>query len=238
MDINEVKNKIKKLLTLHEDGGASDHESYVALQKAQELMARYKIEMGDIKEEEKNCIQKKTTMSYGSRSSDHYMNELANVIAENFCCVSYMSTPRGTRTHCICFMGMEDDVSIAEEVLYSANSAIVRGYNRVYKELCSEYDMDYIPAKYFNPAKEGYVNGYIDGLKYALESQKEQHQEWGLVLVVPQEAKSFLDGLKVKNFGQVVTFVDNTYYNEGYSDGSNFHLNKKLDTNKVRGELK
>lgn len=228
MEINEVKNKIKKLLALHEDG-ANDNESYVALLKAQELMAKYKLEKSDISEEEKKqCIQCRTTLSYGTRSSDHYLNDLAAIIAENFCCINYVSTPRGTKTHYICFMGMEDDVSIAEEVIHAANSAIIRGYNRVYKELCKEYQIDYVPARYFNPVKTGYIDGYLDGLKAKLESQKAQHQEWGLVLVVPQEAKDFLGGLDKVSFGGDSYLTDRTYYDEGYEDGNNFQLNKKL----------
>ncbi len=236
MEINEVKNRIKKLLALHEDHG-NDNESYVALMKAQELMAKYKLDKSDITEEEKKqCIRRKTTIHYGTRSSDHYMNELANIIADNFCCVNYVSTPRGTKTHYVCFMGMEDDVMIAEEAFHTANSAIIRGYNRVYKELCRDYHMDYIPAKYFNPAKQGYVEGYLAGLSEALESQKDKNQEWGLVLVAPKEAKDFVDNLKKVGYSRV-TLVDNTYYDEGYNDGINFQLNKKLTDTKIDGVL-
>lgn len=231
MELNEVKAKIKKLLTLSEDG-ANDHESYVALMKAQELMAKYKLNKSDISDEEKKqCIHRKTTAHYSTRSSDYYLNELAIIIAENFCCVNYVSTPHKSRTHYVCFMGMEEDVDIAEEVFHAANAAIIRGYNRVYKDLCREYDITYVPAEYFNPAKTGYIEGYLAGLKIALDSQKEQHQEWGLVLVAPQEAQNFINGLESRNFRHTI-LVDNTYYEEGYNDGINFHLNKKLDNSK------
>lgn len=236
MDIIEVKNKIKKLLALSEDN-PSDAEGYAAFQKAQELMAKYKLDKSDISEEEqKKCIRRTTTLHYGTRSSDHYLNELANIIANNFCCINYITTKRGYKTHYINFMGMEEDVDIAEEVIHTANAAIIRGYNKVYHDLCRQYHMDYMPAKYFNPAKTGYIDGYLDGLKDAFESQREKNQEWGLVLVAPQEAQDFLGGLNKKNFSRQV-FVDRSYYNDGYNDGNNFHLNKKLNNSKTDGVL-
>lgn len=230
MNIEQIKDKIKKLLALSEDN-PSDAEGFSAMQKAQELMAKYKLEMADVSDKEdvpRKCIKENTHVSYGTRSSDHYLNELAGIIADNFCCINYISTPRGSRTHNICFMGYEEDVAIAIEVLHTANRAIIKGYNRVYKSLQEDYGMDYVPAYYFNPAKVGYIDGYLEGLKKALEDQKEQNQEWGLVLVTPKEAQDFLDGLTHATFGGV-TKVDKSYYQEGYNDGTNFQLNKKLD---------
>lgn len=227
-DINNIKDKIKKLLALSADN-PSDAESHAAFAKAQELMAQYKLEKSDLTEEEKkNCIKKKTILTYGIRSSDHYRNELAEIIANNFCCVNYISTIRGTRTHTICFMGMEDDVDIAIEVLYAADEAIIRGYNRVWKKACEEYDVDYLPAKYFNPLKTGYIEGYLAGFKNVMQTQKDEHQEWGLVMVVPQEAQNFINNIEHTDFSTPI-YVDNTYFEDGYNDGKNFHLNKKVE---------
>ena len=230
MDIENIKKKVKKLLALSESS-TFDEESHTALMRAQELMAKYKLEQMDIEDkEEQKCIQKKTILSYGTRSSDSYRDELASIIADNFCCVNYISTRRGSRTHFICLMGMQDDVEIACDALYTADNAIIRGYNRVYKMIAKEYGLDYVPAKYFNPAKEGYVKGYLAGLKKALEDQKEQNQEWGLVLVAPKEAQEFMGGLDSVSFGGVKR-VDNSYYDEGYTDGKNFQMSKKLGNN-------
>ena len=230
MDKDTIKSKIKKLLALA-GNNPSDEESYSALQKAQQLMAEYKISEGEITDkEEKKCVQVKTRFSFGSRSSDHYLGELADVIADNFCCVNYLSKPYGSRTRYICFMGLEVDVQVAIEVMTLANMAIIRGYNRVYKEMCKEYNMDYMPAKYFNPAKEGYVEGYIKGLQSVLNKQKEQNQEWGLVLVAPEEAQQFISNLDTWD-NPHIRRIDRDYYDEGYKDGSSFNMNKKLDKN-------
>ena len=229
MTKESIKNKIKKLLALA-GNNPSDEESFSALQKAQQLMAEYKISGGEIVDkEEQKCVQVKTNFSYGTRSSDHYLSELANIIADNFCCITYISRVRGTRTNYICFMGLEEDVNVAITVMTSANMQIIRGYNRVYRDICKLNEIDYLPAKYFNPAKEGYIEGYLEGLKSALESQKEQ-QEWGLVLVAPEEAKNFLDSLDTTS-GRTRQ-VNRSYYDEGYKDGSSFNMNKQIDEKK------
>lgn len=233
MDIEAVKDKIKKLLALSQDN-PSDAEGYAAFQKAQELMVRYKLEKSDVTEEEKaECVQRKTTLKYGTRSSDHYLNDLAAIIAKHFCCINYLSTIRGTQSHHICFMGMEDDVDIAEEILHAANTHIIRGYNKVYYDTCKVYGMDYLHAKYFNPLKTGYIDGYLDGFKSAMDAQRAQNEEWGLVLVVPQEAQQFKMNLNKVSYGGD-NLVDNSYYDQGYEDGSSFQRHKKLgETKKI-----
>lgn len=232
MELQSIKDKIKKLLTLSE-GSNFDEESQTALLKAQELMVKYKLEQKDIEDDQKESkvVQKKTVLCYSTRSSDHYMNDLASVISENFCCVNYVSTTKGTSTHYICFMGDEDDVEIATESLYVANQAIVKGYNKIYKEVCKENNISYLPAKYFNPLKVGYTEGYIKGLKEALQAQKEANAEWGLVLVVPQEAKDFMSDLEGVDFRTMNAIrQSNRYYDQGYDDGKEFKLRDKIDT--------
>ena len=233
MTMESVKDKVKKLLALSEDN-PSDAEGYAAFQKAQELMARYKLEKSDVTEKEKQeCIKRRTSIKYGTRSSDHYINDLAAVIAQNFCCIHYLSTPKGSQSHYICFMGMKEDVDVAEEILATAVTNIIRGYDRVYKDVCKTYNLDYLTAKQFNPIKTGYADGYVEGLNDALESQKTKNQEWGLVLVVPQEAKDFLSDLNKVNFGMGGNSrIDRSYYSEGYEDGNNFQMNKKIGETK------
>lgn len=238
MNKESALNKIKKLLALSADN-PSDEESHAALQKAQELMAIHKLSEQDISPDEikKKCIKKKTNFSYGTRSSDHYVDDLAGIIADNFCCVNYISTPRYSKTHYVCFMGMEEDVAICEEAMNIANYAIIKGYNRVYNDIARETGLDYVPARIFNPAKKGYVKGYLAGLKRALESQREKHQEWGLVLVVPQEAQDYIGSLDSVSFNMSDNKVDTYYYDEGYNDGSNFNMYKKVEGEDIPNNL-
>lgn len=125
-------------------------------------------------------------------------------------------------------MGLQKDVDTIIEAMTIANDAIIKGYNKVWKMMCKKYNIDHIPAKYFNPAKVGYIKGYLEGLKEVLDAQKEQIQEWGLVLVAPKEAKDFLDGLATSSPVKSIR-VSDAYYDEGYNDGKRFNMNKKID---------
>lgn len=227
MDKEVMKGKIKKLLALA-GNNPSDEESYSALMKAQALMAQYKIEEGEISQDKKEeCVTVETRFRYSNGSSDTYLSKLASILADNFCCVNYVSKCYGSKSRNICFMGLKKDVDTIIEAMTIANDAIYRGYNKVYKKMCKEYHVDSIPARIFNPAKVGYIKGYLRGLKEVLDAQKEQIQEWGLVLVAPQEAKDFLEGLST--FSVKSISANDTYYDEGYNDGKKFNMNKKLD---------
>ena len=229
MDKERIKEKIKKLMTLAEDG-SNDSESYSALEKAQKLMAEYKIEADEIKDpdEKKECVVLKTRFSFSTRSSDTYLSHLADIIADNFCCVTFFRRIGHQQKRSVCFMGYEEDVLIAEKVMSVANACIYKGYNRVYKDMCKKYDVSSIPARYFNPAKEGYIKGYLKGLKEVFDRQKEKNQEWGLVLVAPQEATDYIGGLTAVDIS--ARRVISTTYNEiGYNDGKSFVVNEQID---------
>ena len=228
MTTEKIKDKIQKLMALA-DSTHSEAESFAAIQKAQALMAEYKLSESDIGDKKKvECIRLKTSLSYGTRSTDHYLVNLAHLIAENFCCVMYVTTPKKRHTHYICFMGLAEDVAIAEEVLHAANTYIVKGIDKVWRKVCKEYDMNYIPAKDFNPIKIGYVSGYLAGLEDALNSQKQDNQEWGLVMVAPKEAQDYLASLNKVNYQSKKVVADPSYYSDGYEDGSQFTTHKKI----------
>lgn len=231
MDSKEkIIDKIKKLLSLASNN-TSDEESMSALNKAQELMVQYKIQENEIDatDQDKKCIHKTTELRFSPTSSDMYIADLADIIAENFCCVTYLVKRYAERYRYIAFMGYEEDVDLAIEAMTLANIAIVRGYNRVYNDLCKKYGIDYVPAKIFNPNKIGYAKGYLKGLKESFKTQKEEHQEWGLVLVAPQEAIDYISDLSSFSMNASYNRSTSNYYDEGYGDGKKFNMSKRLD---------
>lgn len=238
MKDESIINKIRKLLDLSKSSDY-ENESYVAFQKAQELMVKYKLSETDISPEEVQkqvCVQVRTPFSYSTRSSDHYIDILAKIIAENFCCIEYIGTMPGSQTHYVYFMGMQEDVSICIEAMNIADRVIKKGYNKVYKKLSESYGASYVPAKVFNPYKIGYVKGYLAGLQSAFDKQKQEHPEYAIVLVAPQEAQDYIGGLETVAYSN--PHGTNPYfYNDGYKDGASFQLNKKIDMNNVEGHL-
>lgn len=227
MDREKAMDKIKKLLAL--SGSDNDHESHVALAMAQKLMMEFKIQEKELAEgEEKKCVTKKTAFYFTRGNVNTYVSDLADIIADNFCCVNFFTTRKGIRKNFISFMGLEDDVALCEEAMITAMNAISEGCNRAWKEIKKKYDLSYIPAGIWNPAMTGYIRGYLTGLSDIFEEQKAAHQEWGLVLVVPPEAEEFRANLESITLNRPDDISYN-YYNEGYEDGKKFNMNKKIN---------
>lgn len=108
----KILKKIENLLALA-GNNPSENEAIAAALKAQELMAKYNIELADIEgETPKDNIVKEM---YTPKANCHYVRKwrytLANIIAKNFCCKTYC-IDRDT----IVFYGYEKDAKIAVEV--------------------------------------------------------------------------------------------------------------------------
>lgn len=223
----KIVGKIKKLLALSQSD--NDHESHAALAMAQKLMAEYKISEKDVADTKKReCVTKKTAYYFTTGGKSTYITDLADIIANNFCCINFFRYNRGSKKKFICFMGLDGDVDLCEEAMNVALNAITSGYNKVWKSLQEEYEMSYIPTSIWNPAKKGYIEGYLKGLSDVFEEQKKEHQEWGLVLVVPKEAEDFAASLKGFDVHKGYTPMNYSYYDEGYQEGRRFNMNKKI----------
>lgn len=75
--------------------------------------------------------------------------------------------------------------------------------------------------------------GFCYGLEAAFQEQEREHQEWGLVLVVPQAVEDTLNGMNMKKpapYGE-----ENCdgwrakYANAGYAEGKKFIPKQQLE---------
>lgn len=234
--MDNVKEKIMKLLAKAGEN-PNDNETICAMAKAQELMAKYKISESEVIGSKKGgIVNRMTQFSYATGSSNHYIRSLADIIAKNFCCMFYINTQSGHSTHYISFIGTEEDVSLCEQLMFTADQSIRRGCKKIQDTLKKLTGAKYIPAKFYNPYKVGYTMGFVNGLKTVLENQVKEHEEWGIILSVPNEAKNFIGGLKCVDTGS--ESGNDYFYCDGYSDGSNF-MNKKVTegTAKLEGSV-
>ena len=58
--MKDIINKIKKLLAMSEENGASENESMMASEKALELLKQHNLSLSDIKEEDQEPIEEET----------------------------------------------------------------------------------------------------------------------------------------------------------------------------------
>ena len=202
----KILKKIENLLALA-GNNPSENEAIAAALKAQELMAKYNIELADIKDEKpKNNITEET---YTPKANCHYVRKwrytLAQIIAKNFCCKTYCIN-RDT----IVFYGYEKDAKIAVEVfkfLFETGNKLA---NRYYLKCKKE-------GKNTKGVLNTYLVGFCDGIKEVLDKQCT-----ALMIVVPKEVEEAYTehskGFKlIKNSLNVTS--DDRAYNEGKTEG-------------------
>ena len=220
--MSEINEKIKKLLRLSKSD--NEYGARLALARARKLMAEYKLDIKDFDDTNKKVI-KKVTEFYYTGYKNGYRSQLIDAIAERYCCAHYLNTCSGSSKRYIALTGYEEDIMIVENLFKYADSCINNWFSIKKKE-------DYLGCsnEYLNGLKNDYGAGFAEGLSVLLDEQMkcEENQEWGLVMVVPEEATRYVNSLK-KSAIRVNTSGSNSARIKGYTDGYNTKLNNQLN---------
>lgn len=217
----DIREKIQKLLALSKS--SNEHEAYAALVKARELIAKNKLDERDF-EEKKKVIKRMdlTGVSYSMRR-DPWMSNLKEVIAENYCCKSFVT--RINRTRYIRFMGLEEDVDMCTDVFWYALNCINEGIKKEKKKYKGA------KTKELSVVSNSYGFGFVEGLKKAFEKQNQENEKgWGLVLTVPKEVEDSVNKITKKESTscKATTELNNNTFNIGYAEGKQFTTRKQL----------
>lgn len=202
----KILKKIENLLALA-GNNPSENEAIAAALKAQELMAKYNIELTDL--EGKSLEQNIVEETYTPKSNCHYVRKwrytLSQIIAKNFCCKTY-----SINRDAIAFYGYEKDAKIAVEVfkfLFETGNKLA---NRYYLKCKKE-------GKNTKGVLNTYLVGFCDGIKEVLDKQCT-----ALMIVVPKEVEEAY-AERSKNFktfqNSLITSSDGRAYSEGKTDG-------------------
>lgn len=219
--------KIKKLLALSESSNES--EAKAAMLKSQELLAKHKLSIQEIKEHKLYINDITKHVSEISFTKAKWKAKLAKIIANNFACEYYFTT---RRTHKITFFGRKEDILVCNIVLEYAVDCIKSKVRR----LRYEYSKDGYSTK---GLENDYALGFIEGLEFMFEEQKRQNQEWGLVLIKDQEV---VDAYKNINFRGTIDINTNfegfnEVYQEGCKDGKKFSISDKIANDNLNETL-
>lgn len=219
-----IKDKIAKLLALAES--PNEHEARAALLKARKLMAEHKLSPEDIGPKKDAKVVKQTVGVTCTSMTNSWITVLARIIGEHYCCKAYIEQPyKGAKTVEVGFIGLEDDFEVCKQTfMYACETALklckrvvpksAGTGGKVYRERCNAY---------------GY--GFCAGLLDAFDKQKEENQEWGLVMVVPQPVLDVVNNMGSRKFGRAENNHDD-YRNKGYNDGQRFDQSRKLEAEK------
>ena len=213
----DIREKIQKLLSLA--GSSNENEARAAMLKAKELMAKHKMTESDFQKEEELVHLLVEDVTWTTDSGRIWMVDLCTLIAENYMCTASWRTTKGTRTHTLMITGFEDDARVCMDVIGYAFGFI----ENAFKELTHRKDKEGVKAM-----QGSYAKGFILGLELAFDMQKEEHPEWGLVVVKPKEVEEYENGLNSRNVRTKKTEFDPFAYMVGQRDGQNFNAQKIL----------
>lgn len=225
MNQEKVKEKIKKLLRL--SMSSNENEAMLAMKKAQELLAKHKLKMTDVDEAEQSVVTVDTGIYY-TKLKDYWKAYLIDVVSENYCVETYIKKEYGAKRRQICLVGMKLDIEICIDVFNFAADHIEKWFKDYKREEGWKYS-----AKYLNAIKNDYGKGFAFGLSGQLERQKEEKaQEWGLVMMVPEEAKNYVAELSEDKSKAKPNFSGNAEITfRGYIDGESLKMQDTLTGN-------
>lgn len=214
----DIREKIKKLLALAES--PNENEARDALLKARELMAKNKLSEQDLGVEEVGlnhiiCEDVKWTTDSGNV----WVTDLCKVIAENYACTTAWNHYKGKRTYTLKVTGIGEDAEICAEAIKYAYKYTMNAI-KVLQRKRRESD----PKAVAN----SYAKGFILGLELMFEEQKDDHPEWALMVVTPQEVQDYTQTLSERNVRSKKTDFDLLAYMRGQNDGSTFSMNSVL----------
>lgn len=213
--MEKILNKIKNLLDLA-NNNPNENEAIAAALKAQELMAKYNIELDqlDDKKETREIVEE-----VYHQSDKHEMRKwkigLAGIIAQNFRCKVYFMNKND-----VVFYGYKEDAKIALNVftyLYEiGNKFAVRYYNKCKKE-----------GKETHGVMNTYLVGFKDGVAEVLEKQCT-----ALMIVTPKEVTESFEEMTSgwKTIKSTLRLSgDTSAYSNGKSDGRDMATARNIE---------
>lgn len=215
--MEKIMNKIKNLLDLA-NNNPNENEAIAAALKAQELMAKYNIELDQIDDKDpvNREISKEVYWSTGKHEMKKWKYGLAKIVSDNFRCKYYCLDKNN-----IVFYGYKEDAKIALQVftyLYTVgNKLAVKYYNKIKKE-----------GKDTRGVMNTYLVGFRDGVKSVLEKQCT-----ALMIVTPAEVVENFEEMS-KGFTRFSANLStlgrsNAAYDVGKTDGKDIAQARALE---------
>lgn len=221
----DYKEKIRKLLALAES--PVEAEARAALLKARQLMAEHKLTERECREAEKQAVKDVLTDITCSKRREPWIIPLSATIGENYCCKGYRKRYHGQQTQHVGFIGLEDDVEICIAVFKYAVDCIRAGVKNIRREY-ADYTAYY--SKFIKQECDSYGYGFVMGVGAAFEQQeKENREEWGLVLVMPKEVTEATQRLGKEAFkSSAEDNISAGAYRQGYAEGREFDPTRRI----------
>ncbi len=222
--MSAIKDKIAKLLAL--SASPNEKEAQAALLKARELMAKHKLTPEECQEQTTAKVVVRPVGVECTKQTDSWALTLGGIIGKRYCCRVYRQHAKGAKKVMVGFAGLEDDFEVCRKIYLYAYQCVKnrcehirarerkRSSGKEVREMCNAFGL-----------------GFCYGLEAAFQSQEQEHQEWGLVLAVPQAVEDAMSHMsKPTPFGTVS--IDGwraKYASAGYAEGKKFVPEQQLE---------
>ena len=219
--MSKITEKIAKLLALAES--PYEEEAKAALLQARRLMAEHKLMPEDIEPQANKKVIQECVGVTCTKLSSPWTVYLSTLIAAHYCCRPYRSSVHGSKVSEIGFIGMEDDFKLCK-------LAFLYAYDCVASRCRQIRTQKGYPAKALREMCNSYGWGFCRGLSAAFQKQGAEHQEWGLVMVVPQAVEDAVSKMKRSSYKiSPQSSMNHQYAAMGYADGQEFDMRRRLE---------
>ena len=227
--MSSAAEKIAMLLAL--SNSSYEAEARSALLMARKLMAKHKLRLEDIEPQKEKRLVRNLVGIRSTKQSTPWAAALAGNMAPQYCCRHFIAPIKNSRTVEIGFIGFEEDFNSCKLAYRYAHDSVM-SYCKVIKknmhgrntaaeirQMCSDYGW-----------------GFCAGLKAAYDAQTAQHQEWGLVMVVPQEVEDEIAAMKKTTYAKPSAGTwGSQFATKGYQDGKEFDPTHRLNAPAKKG---
>lgn len=247
-DNSKILEKVRALLNVTAENGASEGEIENALNLIQRLMIKHNIE-------EKELFMSKNDIDMSEEEnkplpieSKFWQHDLISALSKCYNCEVLRID--AVRNHIPFFYykitGFNEDRKIISELFSSLIPMIRNLYNKRYKEKCKELLTELaeinMVSKYEKPNRgifiRSYITGFIHGIREKMQQDKKvfleqnnQSEEFGLIVIKKNEMVSNYFNEKHPSTTSVKSKKSNTNYDAyglGLEDGKNKNTNKQL----------
>lgn len=213
--MEKVMNLIRKLMEVTTENGATENEAIEASLKAQRLMTKYDIEFSQLEDNAEAIVETEV-----KTSNDVWRVDLANIIANNFCCKVFGKGNGKHKGTTVVFYGYKRHCEVASAV-FSSIYEFGRGRAKlIYKEYSN---MGYDPKG----IKNQFYIGFLHGVKSALDAQSRQ-----LMIVTPPEVENAytekMTGAK-RIVRRINYHANREIYDRGYNAGREVATQKAIE---------
>jgi hypothetical protein len=222
--MSTAKDKIAKLLAL--STSPNEKEAQEALLKARELMAKHKLSLEECQGQAQTHTVKRTVGVECTKMTDTWVVPLANTIAKRYCCVTFRSVAPKAKKGVMGFIGLEDDFEVCRRVFLYAYDYVKMRCKKI-----RSIERHRSSAKDIREMCNTFGWAFSRGLNEAFEAQEEQHQEWGLVMMLPQQVQDAVAKLEKKSHYDAPKGAGwrSDYAKVGYAEGKKFAPERQLE---------